>query len=678
MSENGFDPVNETIDPRVQIELERLNSATDAINRLEVDLDGARDVFRSLLCDSAARLDALSRKLGSCIEKARPYYEARIRASEAAREAQDAAVQYERANSAHSAAREMVYLAEQGLGGKCTLDPAWQEMLNHATQRVNEAETARAQAAAQHCRAGKRLEETSVIAQKLQRELRKSIAKSSLSARRNLMLIKITAYQHNLLLLPYFEMKAQFNQHLDLQKIKVQTLEKQVCNAKLTYAEALRHLEQISDEIHRNRKKSKANVYHEIDFKQKATAQNYKFDKFTNDANNKNRSNRYSDPIGSFPDYPYVQEPSSGTSVFYNQTYIPESQSIEKGFQFDKNLQRTQRDIEKLDEFKTLPSNISPKSSPIKVKNYPEEVTGYCNLPNSLNVKKTWNADDESLQRGGGGIPKSLTNEWTEINLDSSSPEDLASDSKNDIPYERFDVSPPQHEPEKVIQTNNTPKKRLLTKQMTLPATSSSSSAEGRNSSSFKSKMKLDSNISNWISRSSAKNEDSSVYNSRPTSEKVKEIFSHGIMMLNISSLTERRNSEPRTTDSVAAQQTSGENPTSKSNSNKKVPSPLEKTLTYLTSNTDEDTTGSDTDSLASCDMLTEEQIQSLMLDRDIDLVCEQIFGTPISEVCPKFATTTTATSTTTGANQTAIAAPPEASIDSTATLTTSSIQNTN
>lgn len=71
-----------------------------------------------------------------------------------------------------------VYLAEQGLGGKCTLDPAWQEMLNHATQRVNEAETARAQAGAQHCRAGKRLEETSVIAQKLQRELRKSIAKS--------------------------------------------------------------------------------------------------------------------------------------------------------------------------------------------------------------------------------------------------------------------------------------------------------------------------------------------------------------------------------------------------------------------------------------------------------------------------------------------------------------------
>lgn len=38
----------------------------------------------------------------------------------------------------------MVYLAEQGLArlaegsGGVTLDPAWQEMLNHATHRVNQ------------------------------------------------------------------------------------------------------------------------------------------------------------------------------------------------------------------------------------------------------------------------------------------------------------------------------------------------------------------------------------------------------------------------------------------------------------------------------------------------------------------------------------------------------------
>lgn len=50
---------------------------------------------------------------------------------------------YERAVSMHTAAREMVYVAEQGLmaDGKNTLDPTWQEMLNHATAKVKIART---------------------------------------------------------------------------------------------------------------------------------------------------------------------------------------------------------------------------------------------------------------------------------------------------------------------------------------------------------------------------------------------------------------------------------------------------------------------------------------------------------------------------------------------------------
>lgn len=48
-------------------------------------------------------------------------------------------------------------------------------------------------------------------------------------------------------------MKAQFNQMLEFQKHRVQTLEAQVSTSKLTYADALRNLEQISDEIHRSR-----------------------------------------------------------------------------------------------------------------------------------------------------------------------------------------------------------------------------------------------------------------------------------------------------------------------------------------------------------------------------------------------------------------------------------------
>lgn len=53
-------------------------------------------------------------------------------------ETQKAAVKFERANSAHTAAKEMVFLAEEGLKTEGrTFDHAWQEMLNHATMRVS-------------------------------------------------------------------------------------------------------------------------------------------------------------------------------------------------------------------------------------------------------------------------------------------------------------------------------------------------------------------------------------------------------------------------------------------------------------------------------------------------------------------------------------------------------------
>lgn len=57
-------------------------------------------------------------------------------------------------------------------------------------------------------------------------------------------------------------------------------------------------------------------------------------------------------------------------------------------------------------------------------------------------------------------------------------------------------------------------------------------------------------------------------------------------MMLNISSLTERRNSEPKV--GITEEK-------SKNSCNKKIPSPLEKTLTYLTVEDD----NSDTESLS-------------------------------------------------------------------------------
>ena len=55
------DVEEEELDPRVQDELEKLNHCTDEINRLEIQLDDANTVFRSLLSDSTHHL-----KVGTC------------------------------------------------------------------------------------------------------------------------------------------------------------------------------------------------------------------------------------------------------------------------------------------------------------------------------------------------------------------------------------------------------------------------------------------------------------------------------------------------------------------------------------------------------------------------------------------------------------------------------------
>ncbi|XP_046700094.1 SH3 domain-binding protein 5-like isoform X2 [Silurus meridionalis] len=131
---------DEELDPRIQEELEHLNQASEEINRLELQLDEARSSYRKILTDSARKLNAQGSQLGACIEKARPYYEARRLAKEAQQETQKAALRYERAVSMHTAAREMVYVAEQGLlADRNTLDPTWQEMLNHATAKEHKA-----------------------------------------------------------------------------------------------------------------------------------------------------------------------------------------------------------------------------------------------------------------------------------------------------------------------------------------------------------------------------------------------------------------------------------------------------------------------------------------------------------------------------------------------------------
>ncbi|XP_034017017.1 SH3 domain-binding protein 5-like [Thalassophryne amazonica] len=137
----------------------------------------------------------------------------------------------------HTAAREMVYVAEQGLlADKNTMDPTWQEMLNHATAKVNEAEEERLHSEQEHQRVTQLCQDAEARVQTLQKALKKVILKSK----------------------PYFELKAQFNHILEEHKAKVVQLEQEVTKVKTHYSVALRNLEQISEQIHTQRGRVRA------------------------------------------------------------------------------------------------------------------------------------------------------------------------------------------------------------------------------------------------------------------------------------------------------------------------------------------------------------------------------------------------------------------------------------
>ncbi|KAJ3636502.1 hypothetical protein MTP99_000045 [Tenebrio molitor] len=123
------------LDPRIQIELEKLNTTTDEINRLEIEYDEANTTFRMLLeRNNAGAIESAVQKIQEC---------------------QKAAVQFQRANGKSKLkfeglaaetcvgeelmpqlGMETVALAEQRFLSnqhEWQFDNAWQEMLNHAT-----------------------------------------------------------------------------------------------------------------------------------------------------------------------------------------------------------------------------------------------------------------------------------------------------------------------------------------------------------------------------------------------------------------------------------------------------------------------------------------------------------------------------------------------------------------
>ncbi|XP_077454285.1 SH3 domain-binding protein 5-like [Stigmatopora argus] len=231
---------DEEVDPRIQGELERLNQSSDDINQCEMALEEARQKFRSVLVDATVKLDELLDRIGKPVDESKPYWEARRVARQAQLEAQKATQEFHRASEVLRAAKETISLAEQRLleEDRRHFDSAWQEMLNHATQRVAEAEQEKARSEAAHKETAAKHAAAIGRMKQLEKKLKRPIAKSK----------------------PYFEMKAKFYFQLENLKTTVDERQARLWRAKGQYRAALGNLESISDEIHRRRSGSVAGL----------------------------------------------------------------------------------------------------------------------------------------------------------------------------------------------------------------------------------------------------------------------------------------------------------------------------------------------------------------------------------------------------------------------------------
>ncbi|XP_073678472.1 SH3 domain-binding protein 5 [Garra rufa] len=226
----------EEVDPRIQGELEKLNQSTDNINRWETELEDSRQKFRTVLVEATVKLDELVKKIGKAVEDSKPYWEARKVARQAQVEAQRATQEYQRAIEILRAAKETIALAEERLLEEDSrqFDSAWQEMLNHATQRVMEAEQSRTRSEIEHRETAAKYNAAISHMRQLEKKLKRTINKSR----------------------PYFELKAKYYLQLEQLKRRVDERQTKLTQAKAEYRTALRNLETISDEIHARRRLS--------------------------------------------------------------------------------------------------------------------------------------------------------------------------------------------------------------------------------------------------------------------------------------------------------------------------------------------------------------------------------------------------------------------------------------
>ncbi|VDP83564.1 unnamed protein product [Schistosoma mattheei] len=121
----------------VEVQLDILNKTSTQINDLERRLEISRDVYRKVLSDQSDKLQKLSKKLGKCIIRTRPYNELKQKQAHYRKEIQMAALKYENAISTLSAARDTLAKLEACVSEPGVRDPNLLESLNQSITDVS-------------------------------------------------------------------------------------------------------------------------------------------------------------------------------------------------------------------------------------------------------------------------------------------------------------------------------------------------------------------------------------------------------------------------------------------------------------------------------------------------------------------------------------------------------------
>lgn len=224
----------EELDPRIQLELERLNKSCADVNKLENELEEAKSRFILSKNKQLERLGNLQKKYGSSIIKAKPYYEALSLTENLQIETQKAVHEFQKTNSLYKTAKETLAVAENSLE-QGEIPDAWQEHLSLTIKKISLSKEAADKAEIHHRAIANAYQTADKRVQFYEKEIKKHITKSQL----------------------YYDEKSRWNIQMETQKSHIHEIEQTLIYTKKIYKEAMSNLSMISEEIHNRRKLEK-------------------------------------------------------------------------------------------------------------------------------------------------------------------------------------------------------------------------------------------------------------------------------------------------------------------------------------------------------------------------------------------------------------------------------------